>query len=353
MQVLYGFNILGFQEPGGGEIQATKSREYLVRRGVQVDLFDPFRPLRGYDLLHIFGLTHHTYELAAYWKRMCEKPLIVSPLWWSFDEYYRSTGKLPAYLRNRLFRQMRGVRLWADFQRWSDVVFDIRGQQMRICDLVITVAEGESRQVIKEFAVSGNKVRVVPNGVDPSFYGAAPDEFVDKYGIADFILCVGAIHPKKNQLFLLRSLRGTSIPIVFIGACADREYFSRCQSEADSRGHVHFLGYIPHSHSLLASAYAAAEVVALPSWFDAPGLVTLEAALAGTKVVVTNRGPTREYFGDLVVYVDPSSLDSIRKGVLEAYERKDNGGLLRDHVKEHFTWDKVAARLETIYKTIL
>ena len=49
----------------------------------------------------------------------------------------------------------------------------------------------------------------------------------------------------------------------------------------------------------LASAYAAARVFALPSWFETPGLAALEAGLAGCAVAITPYGSTRDYFGDL------------------------------------------------------
>src|SRR5205085_2575717 len=62
---------------------------------------------------------------------------------------------------------------------------------------------------------------------------------------------------------------------------------------------------VAHDDPLLASAYAAARVVALPSWFETPGLAALEGALAGRAVVVTPYGCAPEYFGDMAVYVRP------------------------------------------------
>ena len=46
---------------------------------------------------------------------------------------------------------------------------------------------------------------------------------------------------------------------------------------------VRWLGASDHDDPLLASAYAAARVFALPSWFETPGLAALEAALAGRR----------------------------------------------------------------------
>ena len=57
--------------------------------------------------------------------------------------------------------------------------------------------------------------------------------------------------------------------------------------------------------------------------------------------MVTNRGSTREYFKDMVYYCDPSDYKSIRAAVVAAYNATPNN-LLRDYIKENFTWDKAA-----------
>ena len=82
-------------------------------------------------------------------------------------------------------------------------------------------------------------------------------------------------------------------------------YARECRRAGD--GFVTWLGRLEHDDPLLASAYAAARVFALPSWFETPGLAALEAALAGSAVAITPFGSTREYFGDLVTYCRPAS----------------------------------------------
>ncbi|MFO0910933.1 MAG: glycosyltransferase [Isosphaeraceae bacterium] len=78
---------------------------------------------------------------------------------------------------------------------------------------------------------------------------------------------------------------------------------------------------VDHEDPSLASAYAAARVVALPSWFETPGLSVLEGALAGAAVVVTPFGCTREYFGSRVLYARPDRPDEIRQALQHAWCR--------------------------------
>lgn len=354
MKVLFVFNVLGFQYPGGGETQVVKSREYLEHLGVKVDLFDPFKKICSYDIVHSFGLRYHTYEVSAYCKQVLNKKLLVSPLWWSVGEYYIKSGSPQLFLRNKLFSILRRTSIFTRAQKWFNLAIDFKGMAVSFADRVIATSNRECEILEREFSIEKGKLFVVPNGVDPKFLKAKPELFTEKYGISDFVLCVSNIYPKKNQLALITALKGTSFPLVFIGApIYDKHYFELCIKEARNRGNTHFIGYLPHESELLASAYAASELVVLPSWFDAPGLVTLEGALAGTKVVITNRGPMKEYFGDLVTYLDPSSLSDIRRKILDAYSRPKDGGRLQKHVRQNFTWPRVAEKLKCCYEEIL
>ena len=78
-------------------------------------------------------------------------------------------------------------------------------------------------------------------------------------------------------------------------------------------------------HSLISAGpeelrqlYRAASVHACVSWYETPGLVSLEAALSGCKLVVTPGGSTREYFGEDAFYCRPDDAASIRAAVVQA-----------------------------------
>ena len=73
------------------------------------------------------------------------------------------------------------------------------------------------------------------------------------------------------------------------------------------------------------------------SWFETTGLSSLEAAALGCNIVITNKGDTKEYFGDQAWYCDPSSPDSIRRAVDEAAASGSNGALQKKIVSE-YTW---------------
>jgi glycosyltransferase involved in cell wall biosynthesis len=106
------------------------------------------------------------------------------------------------------------------------------------------------------------------------------------------------------------------------------------------------------SHDELRSAYAAARAHILPSWFETPGLSSLEAGLSGCSIATTDRGSTREYFRDLADYCDPASTVSIRRAALRAYDRPRSEQLKR-HILDRFTWEAAGRQTAAAYDRIL
>ena len=106
-----------------------------------------------------------------------------------------------------------------------------------------------------------------------------------------------------------------------------------------------------HRDPLLASAYAAARVFALPSWFETPGLAALEAALAGTAIVITPHGSTREYFGDRVRYARPDRVGEIASAIRQAWDHGPDPRLA-DFIAAHYLWPRVARKTAEVYDAV-
>ena len=124
----------------------------------------------------------------------------------------------------------------------------------------------------------------------------------------------------------------------------------RCSDIAKKRGNVYFLG--PKSAEDLAGIYALASVHVLPSWRETPGLVSLEAAAAGCRVVSTSIGSAREYLGNDACYCDPKDRDSIRRAVLDALNSPPSSQL-RIRVLEQYTWEAAARTTLEVYRQVL
>ena len=154
----------------------------------------------------------------------------------------------------------------------------------------------------------------------------------------------------KNQLNLIKALNNTRYRLLIIGdyAPGHADYYRECRKIAG--GNVEFIEHIPQSD--LVKYYQKAKVHTLPSWFETCGLSSLEAGAMGCNIVITDKGYTREYYGDYAFYCDPDNPASIFKAVDNAAKSIFRIGL-RNKILTNYTWGRAAAGIARGYDKIL
>lgn len=313
----------------GDTIQMTKTREALLRLGVEVE-FDssPEADLSRYDLVHIFNIipveeTYRFYRQAKKWN----KPVVLTPIYWDPAEFLQHVE----------------AKEKSDFFAWLERTDHLRQEILDGVDLILPNGRQELQLLVDKYRLI-TPARVIPNGVDPLFFYAKPDKFINRYQLKDFILCVGRICRRKNQKALLTAAADLGKTVVMIGPINDYQYYQECRQA----GKFKFLGPLPQTW--VASAYATCALHALVSWYDTPGLVNLEAALAGCRVVTTNRGTAREYLGEMAWYCSPEPA-SIRAALHQALYNPPPAGL-REHILANYTWDRIGRLTLDAYREI-
>jgi glycosyltransferase involved in cell wall biosynthesis len=332
-----------FQAPGGGENQLVQTARHLEAMGADIRLFSPWVDrLEDYRLLHLFGMSREGLELATA-ARHRGVPVALSPICWLEPKaLYR-------------LAQNRARGLW-NVAKWSvkGLVPTVRGwrdELIRVADVLLPNSRAEADQLIRLFSARPAAIQVVPNGVDPRFEDSDPRLFRSIHGNSDFVLYAGRIEPRKNVHGLILGARRAGVPLVIIGDAPPgcETYLDSCRDMAG--GAATWYDGVDHDDPRLASAFAAARVFALPSWFETPGLAALEAALAGTAVVITPHGCTREYFGDLAEYARPDQIGGIAAAIERAWHDGPRDDL-RDGIKSRFLWADVARRTAEAYDQV-
>lgn len=332
-----------FQAPGGGENQLVQTGSELHELGLPIRLFSRWVDrIDQARLIHLFGMSREGLDVARLANAQ-RVPVVVSPICW-FE---------PAALRALATNPVRGG---VDLAKWAvRRVFprlpSWRRELLDLADAVLPNSQAEADQLIGMFGTDPRKIQVVPNGVQPAFASADPSLFRATYGEDDFVLYVGRLEPRKNVLGLIRAVRPTGYPLVILGEMPPGQDEYRAACRAEGQGFVRWLGRVEHDDPLLASAYAAARVFALPSWFETPGLAALEAGLAGCSVVITPFGCTHEYFGDRVLYARPDRPKSIRSAIQTAWMQGAHPELSQ-HIADHFPWARVARITAEVYEHI-
>jgi glycosyltransferase involved in cell wall biosynthesis len=196
---------------------------------------------------------------------------------------------------------------------------------------VVTVSERTKRDLVARYGLASEKVVVTPNGVDPAF--------VPGHGPRDYVLAVGAIQPRKNQLAAARAAREAGLPLVVAGPEKD----GRLAAELRAAGAT-VRGYV-ETPELVRLVQGAACLVQ-PSRHEGFGLPVLEAMASGTPVVALREPALVEVSGDAAVLVDEDGLaEGIRRAVSER-ERLVAAGLERARL---FSWEETARRTLAVY----
>jgi glycosyltransferase involved in cell wall biosynthesis len=332
-----------FQAAGGGENQLVQTGIHLEQLGVPVRLFSPWTDrLDSARLLHLFGMSREGLELARI-ARGRRVPVVLSPICWY-------EPRALAALERGLTRKLASLAGWG-LRSMVPAVPSWRRELLSLANLVLPNSHAEANQLRRLFGVTAEQICVVPNGVLPSIAAASPDLFFSRWGAEPFVLFVGRIEPRKNPLGLIKALREPGFPLVVIGEAPPgcEEYERACRRVGTGR--VSWLGRLDHHDPALASAYAAARVFALPSWFETPGLSALEAGLAGCPITITPYGSTRDYFGDRVQYARPDRESEIRRAVVKCWENGPDPRLSRS-IATQYLWPNVAQITAEVYDQV-
>ena len=171
---------------------------------------------------------------------------------------------------------------------------------VRGLDRIVAATEHERRLLMQIYRVPSSRVAVVPLGVDlDQFQPRSQAEARAALGIDPderMVLAIGRIEPLKGFDILIRSMAQLSdrsnVVLSIIGGDdrASRE-LAALRAVAEEVGvtdSVRLLG--PRPHEDLPAYYNAADVVAVPSFYESFGLVAVEAMASGVPVVASRVG---------------------------------------------------------------
>ena len=181
----------------------------------------------------------------------------------------------------------------------------------------------------------------------------------------NYILSVGTIQPRKNYVRLIEAFsifikqnrqKFSDLKLIIIGKKGWLyEPIFAAPKKFGIEDRVKFMDFVPDA--ALPSYYKHALCFALPSLYEGFGLPVLEAMSYKCPVVVSNVSSLPEIAGKAGIYVDPTNVQDIARGLLTAVRQRNliqgknriNAGVTETR---KFTWEKAAKETLTALETI-
>lgn len=288
--------------------------------------------------LHVgdFDVIHAHDWIVAYaaraLKSVFEKPLIATI---HATECGRQNG-----IHNSVQAHISETEWWLCYEAWR----------------VITCSAYMMAEVRAVFNVPADKIRVIPNGVDGSWF-----EVGRKNESSPLILYVGRLVPEKGPQILIDSMRYIcaefpSARLVFAGDGPMFEELKRQVSVLGLGDRVSLPGQLGDKE--LRELYGRAWVAVYPSTYEPFGIVALEAMASGVPCVVADVGGLSEIVehGRTGLKVPPGDPYILAEAVKSLF-RDD---LLRERlVKEarecarsRYSWNDIAAKTVEVYEEV-
>lgn len=365
MKILFQSRKTLFSAPGGDTTQILKTKEFLEKLGITVDISLELTPdVSKYDIIHVFNLMR-PQELYLQVKnaKKHNKKVALSTIYGPYEEYEKKArGGILQKINNFLsITQIEYLKVIArailnfEFSKGT-FIYLINGHKrlqkkiIKMVDVFLPNSHSEMKRVAEDFRLTDYNYVAVANAVDINKFNydnVNIDPEFDKY--KDCVLCVSRIEGRKNQLNIIRACKDLPYKFVFIGKAGAnfKKYYEKCKEEANAN--TYFLGQIEHEK--LPQFYKLAKVHILASWMETPGLSSLEAAVMQTNIVVTKKGDTEDYFKQYAYYCEPDKIESIREAVIQAYNTPFKNEL-QELIIDNYKWEDTARQTYKGYLTI-
>lgn len=220
-----------------------------------------------------------------------------------------------------------------------------------LADIVTTVSNSSFDDIVRGGVSDSNKTIVVSNGVNRP-------TLIEKKIEKSFFLFVGTLEPRKNLTRLLQAYN--SLPLsakrkmnfVIVGGRGwGKVNLQDMVTQLDLTERVEILGRV--NDKALATLYANAQFLVMPSLYEGFGLPLVEAMSYGTPVLTANNSSMPEVAGNAGLMVDALKVESIANGLQEMITNNELRESLAKNAKlnaARYSWDKSAKKLIEVFE---
>jgi len=252
--------------------------------------------------------------------------------------YYFPNINIPFFWEGKSISQVNDLIPISRFSDWRwrhRIAFRrLAGRALRMSEVTVCISEFTKAQLLKEFGVSSDRLRVIHPWIDEAFLQESRNIGSEKCILdGDYLLYVGNRSEHKNLKVLFDALRLLSpdypgLKAVVAGArMRTHDIVDSAASDPTLKGRI--VQYLQASDEQLMKLYAFAKAFVFPTFIEGFGIPPLEALAFGVPVVCSDIPVIREVCGDAVRYADPLSPDSFTREIRSALMESDANEILR------------------------
>ena len=216
-------------------------------------------------------------------------------------------------------------------------------------DKVIAVSKNTKKDVVKNYNISKEKIKVIYSGVDI-------DKNSVETGRGKYILTISTLEPRKNIESLIQAFiklrqqeKFKDYQLLIAGPKGWKADNIYKLAEVDKN--IKFLGFVSDQEK--AELYKKAEVFVYPSFYEGFGFPPLEALAYQTPVIVSMNSSLPEILNDSAIYINPYDVNELTKALTEVLGnsslRENLVSLGQEQIKK-FDWQKTAEQTLDIFK---
>ncbi len=168
----------------------------------------------------------------------------------------------------------------------------------------VIVFSASQRDMLVDYGMPPDRVRVIPNGVDIETYSPGPSDYKQSIGASLLVAYIGRVDAEKNVGDLVNAFKSLNLPAdhkaVIVGGGGD---LSRLRRKFEDDDRIIFRGNISDTRELVR-ILRAADIFVLPSSVEALSLAMLEAMAVGNAVIATDVGSDGEALRGAGIVID-------------------------------------------------
>jgi len=245
------------------------------------------------DIVQTFNFLSYVSFIGAGMKLLRKRIFALSPIIMHHSEFLQEF---------RSIYERKGTKAFLSDQLLTAYFLTFGVGIVKCADLVFPQTRME-KNVLVDYGVDPDKIKVVPGGVSVEYYRKPPDpsSFKEEYAIDSdekLVLFVGEPTLWKGTHHVMLAMREVlekvgKARLVFVSASVDKVYRQLKRFGSSSvRSRILVTG--PLVGERLVSAYSAADALILPSRGEGFGTVIVEALASGLPVVSTRTGVARD-----------------------------------------------------------